>query len=132
MRIEWRILPPVMVLMMIGAPIQSQNPVEDGIEWLDNLPDEAIEQIQEHSSILEDLQDLRDNPLDLNEVEFRDLELLNLLTPAEINSILQYRDANGSFIHPNELQVIEELPLEKVRQLLPYVSISDQSLQREG
>lgn len=131
MRIEWRILSPVIALM-IGNPIQSQNPVEDGIEWLDNLPDEAIEQLQENSSILEDLQDLRDNPLDLNEVEFRDLELLNLLTPAEINSILQYRDANGSFIHPNELQVIEELPLEKVRQLLPYVSISDQSLQREG
>src|SRR5690606_33320113 len=88
MRIAWRILAPVIALM-IGNPIQSQKPVEDGIEWLDNLPDEALEQLQESSSILGDLQDLRDNPLDLNEVEFRDLELLNLLTPAEINSILQ-------------------------------------------
>ncbi len=111
------------VLCMTNHPLFSQNQDNTHLEILDNLSEEDIEQIQDETDVLEFLLYLADHPMNLNTLERRDLEKLYFLQPAEIEAIFDYRSEYGPFIDPYELQVIENLPLEKIQQLLPYVTV---------
>src|SRR5690606_5980224 len=76
---------------------------------------------------------LLENPIDLNAATAQDLEMLYLLSPAEIESILHYREHYGPFIHSHELQVVSDLSMEKVQSLLPLVTVQvDEDAMAEG
>ncbi len=124
-----RICVAVCVLRLFVHPVFGQTPYipyHDAAEILENLPEETIELMQEQSGLLEDFQNLTGNPLDLNTALPEDFERLYLLSPSEIEAILQYRNDFGPFIHPNELQVIEGLTPEKVQGLLPFVTVTEE------
>ena len=62
------------------------------------------------------------NPLDLNEATYEELASLFILTPLQINRIIQHRQQTGAFQSLYELQVIEDFDLTVIHSLLPFVT----------
>src|SRR5680860_391421 len=123
MKKEWQIYILGLVLWTACSYLFCQNPVDDPLEILDNLSKESIEQLQDETGILEQLQYTAAHPMDLNAMMSQDFERFQFLNPVEIKAILDYRAAYGPFVDPLELQVIEDLPLEKIQQLLKFVTV---------
>lgn len=127
MRIKWQIWMLIIGLGTIASPVIGQTGADESIEFLDDLPEETIEQMQEQTGILEDLQYLASHPLDLNQAGRYDLQLLQILSPVQIEAILDYRNTHGPIIHPYELQVVDGISPDKIQQILPFVTVADQS-----
>lgn len=132
MKMGWIILGIALIQGINFRSVYSQIPVEDPLEILDNLSDKAIESIGDQTDIQEELQDLLLHPLNLNSVTSGDLELLRILNPVEIQAILDYRVQHGPFIDLHELQVVEGLTLEKIRQIWPFVTVTTGSHPNAG
>jgi len=65
----------------------------------------------------------RKRPLNLNRATYDQLLETLLLTPIQINQILEYRDRMNGFLSPYELQVIPSLTLDDIRRIQPYFRI---------
>ena len=72
---------------------------------------------------LEYLNDLKQNPLDINTCTIEDLKLLGFLNMAQINGIINYRNKMNGFVTIYELQSIENLDLETINKILPYINV---------
>jgi hypothetical protein len=72
---------------------------------------------------LETLNDLKQNPLDLNSATYDDFKLLNILSAVQINNIIDYRNRINGFATVYELQAIENLDIETVKRILPYIKV---------
>lgn len=72
---------------------------------------------------IELLYDRLRRPLDINKAKFRDFEELLILSPIEIDEILEYREKHGSFLSIYELQQIESIPSHKLKSLKPFLTI---------
>ena len=63
-------------------------------------------------------------PLDLNAATADELSQLYLLSPAQVDRLLEQRDRlGGRFVSVYELQAVPGLDLETIRNLLPYVTV---------
>lgn len=72
---------------------------------------------------LESLYQLYLHPLDINRANSEELAALYLLSPPQINAILRHREEFGDFLSIYELQSIEELDLDIIRQILPFLEV---------
>ena len=63
------------------------------------------------------------NPIDLNAATAESLDDLNLLSPAQVASILRYREQTGDFTSVLELQAVDLLTVDEVRQLMKFVTV---------
>ena len=64
-------------------------------------------------------------PLNLNKAEYEDLIELRLLTPIQINSILDHRNRFGNFIATEELQSVPGLSIEDIKRVRTFVGTGD-------
>lgn len=76
-----------------------------------------------YEELLENWMQLLNNPLDLNRASRADLQGLYLLTDAQINALLNHREANGVFLSLYELQTIAGFSVELIERLSPFVRI---------
>ena len=76
-------------------------------------------------SVLDELENYKKHPLNLNLATTEDLRQLNLLTDTEINNLLIYRKLFGLLMHIYELQAVPGWSLLLIRKLLPYVCVTD-------
>lgn len=129
---KWNIFVVGISLLTSGNPLFSQDPLETPLEILDNLPEESIEDVGDHTDVLELFQYLSKHPMNLNTITPGDLAKLQILNPAEIKAIMDYRKNYGPFIDPNELQVIPDLPLDKIRQLIPFLTVTPRTGMNQG
>ncbi len=127
MAMGWKKYTLGVILLTAGCSLVGQSPVENPLEFLDELSDDVIDQIADYTDILDLLEYTKRHPMDLNTVKNHDLAKFRILNPTEINAILTYRDKYGPFIDPHELQVIPELSLEKIRLLRPYITVHHQN-----
>ena len=132
MRINGQIGMVITGLATMASTVIGQTGANESIEFLDDLPEETIEQLQEQTGILEDLQYLALHPLDLNKADRYDLQSLQVLSPSEIDALIEYRKSHGPIIHPNELQVVDGIPLHKIQMILPLVTVVDESTLRDA
>lgn len=77
----------------------------------------------DYENLLDNLEDLRYNPLDLNSATEEDLQRLPFLTDFQINSLLDYRKERGKLLSMFELPMVYGFSDEVVRRMLPYVTI---------
>lgn len=91
--------------------------LEDYIETLG--ADEDIDA----ESLLERLNDYRRNPIILNKATYEQLADLQLLSPIQIQSILDYRQRVGNLIAPYELQAIPQIGIADAKRILPYLQV---------
>ena len=115
----------IILPLVSGFPfiVKGQITDEQDLHFLDEMPDEVIDDLQDQDGILEHLQALTENPLDLNSVTDQELQWLYILTPIEIKSLLDHRHISGPFIDIHELQVVKGLSMEKAQALLPFVTV---------
>ncbi len=90
---------------------------------------EARFQVQDADITYEDLYEslllYYTNPLNLNKASKAQLAALYLLSPAQVNSFFEYRETVGDLISIYELQAIPNFDVAAIRELLPFVTVSE-------
>ncbi len=95
--------------------------LEDFAEQRFQVQDEDIS----YEDLYESLLLFYTNPLNLNSAEKAELASLYILSPAQINAFFEYRENVGKLISLYELQAIPEWDVPTIRDLLPFVSITE-------
>lgn len=83
----------------------------------------------DYQAVFDNLAQLYSNPLDLNQATRDELAATYLLDDRQITNLLQYRQDYGNFLSVYELQAVPELDVITIRRFLPFVTVSDGSLQ---
>ena len=84
-------------------------------------PDEDIE----YEEVYENLLQILSSPYDLNRVAREELEFLQMLTDAQIESFLTYRSEQVNIVDVHELQAIPGFDVGTITRLMPFVKVSD-------
>jgi Helix-hairpin-helix motif len=103
--------------------IFSQTDIQDDFstEMVENQVIRHPENKFEYDATYEHLFYFKQHPINLNQADYDDLKRLQLLSHAEINQLLNYRQKNGAFLDIYELQSFWKLEL--INQLLPYIYV---------
>ncbi len=95
--------------------------IEAFIEELFSMQDEELD----YEALYESLLQVYLNPLNLNQAGADELQSLYILSPIQVNSLLQYRERYGLLLTVYELQAVPELDLNTIYRLLPFVVVDD-------
>ena len=96
---------------------QNQDLIEDYIQGLESDSD------FDFNTIFEQLEYYIKKPIDLNKASREELLEFMLLDEIQITNLINYRKKIGDLIALHELQAIPGFDLDKIKQILPYVSI---------
>ena len=92
-------------------------------QQLENLTD-ADQAETEDDSYLQQLEQFRRNPLNLNTADINELRELRILTDLQIINFISYRRLFGKFISIYELQAIPTWDIHTLRKLLVFITIA--------
>lgn len=94
---------------------EAQQLLEERIPWAENeAPSEVLLDIW--------LQRLT-HPLSINAATYQDLDELQLLSPQQIQSLIEHRSKNGDLVSLFELQAIPNWDLSIIQKILPLITI---------
>ena len=96
-------------------------------ENISNEFEQAAEQSTQDvdlSQLNDELQRLKEHPIDLNSTTKDELQKLNLLSDIEINNILNYIKKNGKMLSIYELQSVDGFYEDLIKKILPFVYVS--------
>jgi hypothetical protein len=79
----------------------------------------------DYEALHENLIQLVAHPVDLNKAAAEDFTFLNILSAAQIKSLIDYRTAHGDFITLYELQAVPALDLTTIYKLVPFIAIKE-------
>jgi len=106
-----------------------QDTIETDLTPIQNAIEDYVENSDEadfdFNTIFENLETLRRRPMNLNKVEELDLLEFGLLTDAQVNDFLTYREEMGSLISIYELQAIPSFDPVSIRRILPFITLGD-------
>lgn len=108
------------------AAIAQERPVEPVNEQQLELQAEREEGLPEDDTQWQQLAYLQKHPLNLNTATENELRTLPLLTDLQIGNFLRYRQQLGPLLHIYELQAVPGWDILTIKQLLPFVTVSDQ------
>ncbi len=94
----------------------------DPEQELENLT-AVTETENEDDQSLQELEQLRKNPVNLNEADEQELRKLLFLNELQIVSFIRYRRLTGKLLHLLELQSVPGWDLNLIRQLMPFVRV---------
>lgn len=77
------------------------------------------------TNLLEQLNYFYDNPINLNNATFEELEKLQLLTDVQISDVLLHVKQYGKFISKYELQALRYWDLQTIDLVLPFIRVDD-------
>lgn len=101
------------------SQVQNDIIIEQIMESMaQNFPED-----HDYSEIIERLNHYRKSPLNINAASKEQLEDLFFISPIQVNSILNHREANGLFIDVLELQSIYGLDSQTIRWLLNFIVV---------
>ncbi len=104
------------------AQVDSAVAIEDDI--IDNLIGESTEE-SENSELINVIEDLTNNPIDLNSATIDELQIIPYLDFRTAMNIIKYRDKTGRFFSKHELFSVEGLSSETVENILPMVYVQN-------
>lgn len=115
----------VLLLILLASFIKSMAQSDD--EQLKRLEQyiENTDQAGDYNDLAEQVNYTIYNKLNLNKATPFEMLSLNILTAIEVRAILKHRIGFGDFISPLELQTIDEISTEKLKLLMPIVSVND-------
>ena len=102
---------------------QTNNNTEQQIEDLTAANDDTE---TEDDIWLQQLDDLRKHPINLNYTDIDELHQLRVLTTLQINSLLTYKKLLGNLLSIYELQAVPNWDIETIKKVLPFVTVSTQ------
>lgn len=111
----------IIVLLLSLSPIiaQTNNTFQ---QQLENLSETS--ETESNDFLLENLNFLKEHPLNLNKTSKTELLKLGFLNAIQINNILTYIEDNGPLLNIYELQSIPKIDLQSIRNILPYVYVT--------
>ena len=112
----------VFLVVLFNPSVYSQN-VTEIQRWAEDLVVEYAADADEDDLILliEDILDLFNNPININTAEREDLERIFFLSDWQIENILFKRYVNGPYLSIYELQAVEGLDIEIIKNLEPLI-----------
>lgn len=113
----------VLIWLMLVRYVAAQDLPWREQEQLEQMTQSSEGEIQEGEQWLLQLESLRNDPLNLNEVIRVELLQLPFLNELQIASLLDYRDKLGAFISIYELQAVPLLDVATIRKMLPFVRV---------
>lgn len=102
---------------------QSKTSQEDLIENLIEAIAEQNEEQFDYSNLLDELNELLQNPINLNTTTANELEKLVILNQNQIENLLNYRKTTGQIFSLFELQLVPGFSYELIRSIEPFVSV---------
>lgn len=97
---------------------------DDFNQRVESLIEESDEEI-DATELIEELELLRQDPLNLNTASAEDLRRIFFLNDIQINNLIEHRNRFGNLISMMELQAIDGFDLETIRQIQPFVTVSE-------
>lgn len=104
-------------------PPPVQIDLENFIERLFPIQEEEMD----YEGIYEALFQLYQNPIDINAASADVLQATYILSPLQLNNLIQYREQNGPLVSLYELQAVPSFDLALIQNLLPFVTTSGQT-----
>src|ERR1044071_6913491 len=92
-------------------------------QQLENLTD-ADQNETEDDSYLQQLEQFRKNPVNLNIADENDLKELKILSGLQIANLISYRKLFGNLISIYELQAIPSWDIYTIKKLLPFITLT--------
>lgn len=124
-----------LVLLFATAPFLAQidsvhlKSNEQVDELINQNVENLSEQLQSEDGDLSSLTDTwnyyKNHPINLNRASREELEELQLLNDIQITNLLMHRQKNGTLISIYELQSVEGFDVGSIREILPFVYVSD-------
>ena len=101
-----------------------ETPVSTTEQQLENLTD-ADQSETEDDSYLQQLEQFRKNPVNLNTADENDLKELRILSGLQIANFISYRKLFGKFISIYELQAVPTWDIQSIKRLLPFITLAE-------
>lgn len=117
-----------LLLILTFGPASMAQSSDEGDAMLDRIAEELLTTAEEdvsYEELYETLSHLLANPVDINSVTREQLRAVMILTEAEINALLRYRDTDGPLLDVLELQAVPGWTTGTVRRVLPFVMVRD-------
>lgn len=92
-------------------------------QQMENLTDEDQAETED-DSYLQQLEQFRKNPVNLNLADAAELKELRIITDLQIDNLLSYRRLFGKLINIYELQAVPSWDVTTIRKLLPFTTIT--------
>ena len=99
-----------------------ETPVTE--QQLENLTD-ADQTETEDDSYLQQLEQFRKNPVNLNTADENDLRELKILSDLQIANLVSYRKLFGKFLSVYELQAVPSWDIYTIKKLLPFITLTE-------
>lgn len=99
--------------------------VEESIEYF--IQDIEGDADFDFNGLVDELNDLRRNPLNLNKASFEELNF-GLLSPLQIQNFLNYRNQAGDLASIYELQSVPDFSIPLIKTMLPFVAVNPKSI----
>lgn len=112
---------------LLYSKVHAQTVVEEIEEELLQYLAENIEEDMDIGEVSENLLRMARNPINLNTANRQQLSGLYILSPLQINNLLEHRRITGSFVSLMELQGIDGFDIPTIRILANFVKISPPS-----
>jgi hypothetical protein len=104
--------------------LAQETPVSTTEQQLENLTD-ADQSETEDDSYLQQLEQFRKNPVNLNTADENDLRELKILSGLQIANLISYRKLFGKLISVYELQAVPSWDVQTIRKLLPFITLAE-------
>ena len=117
----------ILFILLFYNPSYSQN-VEEKSVFLEQIVEEIAENSEEEidfTELYEGLEFYYRNPINLNNCNKEDLQNLHILNSFQIEKLFSHIQKNGKLISYLELQSISTYNINTIKQLLPFIRISE-------
>jgi hypothetical protein len=111
------------LILFIYASVYPQE--TDSVEYIQSIVEERLhsEESEEDSYLSEYIDELIENPVNINTAGAAGLSTLPFLSSSDIQKILEHRNRYGPFFSKHELYVIKGITENRIRDILPFIKL---------
>jgi len=110
-------------LHSVSVNAQSENEITEIIQQIvESYADDTDEEF-DIESLVQNLTAYYENPINLNEADYTELNELILLSPPQIDALINHRRKAGDLLNIYELQSIKHFDLNTIERVLPFVKV---------
>lgn len=113
----------ISILLSVHKIFSQSNSILDWEEIGEQIIEDDEEELKSWDNNFEDLEDLREHPLNLNIATRESLERFPFLTDSQIEHLLYYLYVAGPMETIYELQLVEDMDRQTIQYLLPFVYV---------
>ncbi|MFT3747818.1 MAG: helix-hairpin-helix domain-containing protein [Agriterribacter sp.] len=116
----------IIICLFLDVEVYAQTQPATGMEQqLENITEQNEDAETTDDSWIQQMENFKRHPLNLNTASVNDLQDMQILTPLQIESFITYRKLLGKLISIYELQAVPEWDIPTIQKLLPYITITN-------